>query len=247
MGTKKQGKQIVKCRLVRNKTATADKAPWLVKVPMEGTTSVDDLARCVHEKYPNVDEITMRSFINAFNEVVIKKLKENPCTEIDLGYGTLKPVVEGSAKTIQEANEKIRKKEIHAKYIIVPSNKMKKAIKDANLELVPINSPDAKISIRGVTTDSLGRAGVNAISAGVAFKVTGVGFSADEPSYLTVELTDSAGAVHAVEVTKVSPDVLDCVAPAALANGKARLVLAQALGPEAIDGRVTAARNLTVV
>ena len=247
MAKKVEKKTVVKYRCVKNKSATADKVPWLVNAQSNGTVSVEELARRIHEKSPSLSEIDIRMVLNASNEVLQKILRDNPCTSIDMGFGVLKPVVEGSVNDPSELDEKLRKGEIKVKYKMEPSKKLKDYVKKEDFDFVCVNGPAAKISIRTVTTGSLGRKGVNAVSAGVEFKVAGEGFSDDELSILTVELTDSEGAVHTVEVVKVEPTVIDCVAPSALAKGKARLVITQALGPEESDGHLTASRTLTVV
>ena len=160
--------------------------------------------------------------------------------------GIAKLVVPGSIDHIPAKGEKLPDT-LHPQLRIYPSKKLRDAVKNANFVFERVDGPEAEMSIRRVVTDSLGREGMNVVKPGERFTVTGAGFSDSATEPLSAELTDSAKVAHAVEVASVKPDVVECVAPAGLAKGKAKLVIVQPLGPEPIYGRLTASRNVTVV
>ena len=245
MKSRKTQKNVIKCRVIRNKSATADKVPWLVGVQLNGTMSLDEVVHAIHREAPELDEITIRMVLDGTKEMLEQIFAKNPNAVVHTPIGIAKLVVPGSIDHIPAKGEKLPET-LHPQMRIYPSKKLRDAVKNANFEFECVNGPEAEMSIRRVVTDSLGREGMNVVKPGERFTVTGAGFSGCEAEPLTAELTDSANVTHAVELVSVKPDVVECVAPAGLAKGKAKLVLVQPLGPEPIYGRLTASRNVTV-
>ena len=246
MKSSKTEKNVVKYRVIRNKSATADKVPWLVGVQLNGTMSLDEVVHAIHREAPELGEITIRMVLDATKEMLEQIFTENPNAVVHTPIGLAKLVVPGSIDHIPAKGEKLPDT-LRPQLRIYPSKKLRDAVKNANFVFERVDGPEAEMSIRSVVTDSLGREGVNVVKAGERFTITGAGFSGSATEPLSAELTDSAKVAHAVELASVKPDVVECVAPAALAKGKAKLVIVQPLGPEPIYGRLTASRNVTVV
>ena len=246
MNNGKKVKVTVKYRLFKNNSPTADKAPYLVKPVLQGTMDVDDFARSVHESEPSFSTSMVRMIIDSTREVLTEIFTEHPDADVETPWGHLRLALEGS---ISEEERSLRNLTGKVKPVLrfYPSKKLREEIENKyDFEFVRVGGPDLELSIRGVATDSLGRAGANVVKPGERFTVTGGGFPDEDPTSIVATIADSAGAEHAVQISLARPNVLECTAPAELAKGKAKLKLTVFLGPEESDGRITATRNVTI-
>ena len=107
MKSSKTEKNVVKYRVIRNKSATADKVPWLVGVQLNGTMSLDEVVHAIHREAPELDEITIRMVLDATKEMLEQIFTENPNAVVHTPIGLAKLVVPGSIDHIPAKGEKL--------------------------------------------------------------------------------------------------------------------------------------------
>lgn len=229
----------IKYKVYKNNSATAEKAPHLIKFISNGTVSAEELVKIVHKNNPAVQEADAMLFLRTMNELVYELMVEGDATKVDIGLGVFEKVITGTLKNADDQPDESNK----VRLCFRPSKAFQEAIDKADFEFVRVGGPDSGLVIRSVWTPSLGRGGENVLRAGVPFEIVVKGADGESSQRISVELTDSAGIVHLVEVSSVDGESITCVAPANLSAGKARLLVIQPLGG---DDTLSAIRNLTV-
>ena len=229
----------IKYKVCKNNSETAEKAPHLIKFISNGTVSAEELAKIVHKNNPAVQEADVMLLMRTMNELVYELMVEGDATKVDVGFGVFEKVITGTLKNADDQPDETNK----VRLCFRPSKEFQEAIDKADFEFVRVGGPASGLSIRSTTTPSLGRGGENVLRAGERFTMVLKGVEGEQSQNISVELTDSAETAHLVEVLSVKGDTVECVAPANLAAGKARLLVIQPLGD---DDTLSAIRNLTV-
>ena len=232
-------KKTIKIALRENKTATADKAPYLMTVIPNGTAGIEDLVASMREDGVNVTEAQFRLYLNAMFEVAIEHLRKGE--KVETPFGLMEPAISGSVDYVDSPLDP-KRNEVYVK--ITPPTSWRKAL--AEVEGAIVNPAVSDLAIGNVLTASLGRDGFNVLKAGEDFSMSGRGFPTDGTEDGAVTLRDGAGEVHVVEVVSARRECLNCRAPhtAATGNGLLEITL---VGGKKGDCRFTASRKVRIV
>lgn len=232
-------KKTIKIALRENKTATADKAPYLMTVIPSGTAGIEDLVASMREDGFNITEAQFRLYLNSMFEVAIEHLRKGE--KVETPFGLMEPAIDGSVDYVDSPLDPKRNK-VYIK--ITPPASWRKAL--AEVEGVIVNPAVSDLAIGNVLTVSLGRDGFNVLKAGEDFSMSGRGFPTDGTEDGAVTLRDGAGEVHVIEVVSARRECLNCRAPRTAAAGKGLLEITLVGGKKG-DCRFTASRKVGIV
>ena len=231
-------KKTIKVALRENKTATADKAPYLMTVIPNGTAGIPELVASMREEGLNITEPMFRYYLNAIFEVAIEHVRKGE--KVETPFGLMELAISGSMDHVDSKLDP-KRNEVYVK--ITPPASWRKAL--AEVEGVIVNPATSDLAIGNVLTVSLGRDGFNVLKPGEAFSMSGRGFPTDGTEDGAVTLRDGAGTVHVVEVESARRECLNCRAPRTAAPG-AGLLEITLVGGKKGDCRFTASRKVTV-
>ena len=232
-------KKTIKIALRENKTATADKAPYLMTVIPNGTAGIEDLVAGMREDGVNVTEAQFRLYLNAMFEVAIEHLRKGE--KVETPFGLMEPAIGGSVDYVDSPLDP-KRNEVYVK--ITPPTSWRKAL--AEVEGAIVNPAVSDLAIGNVLTVSLGRDGFNVLKPGEDFSMSGRGFPTDGTEDGAVTLCDGAGEVHVVEVVSARRECLNCRAPRAAAAGNGLLEITLVGGKKG-DCRFTASRKVKII
>ena len=232
-------KKTIKVALRENKTATADKAPYLMTVIPNGTAGIEDLVASMREDGVNVTEAQFRLYLNAMFEVAIEHLRKGE--KVETPFGLMEPAISGSVDYVDSPLDP-KRNEVYVK--ITPPTSWRKAL--AEVEGAIVNPAVSDLAIGNVLTASLGRDGFNVLKPGEDFSMSGRGFPTDGTEDGAVTLRDGAGAVHVVEVVSARRECLNCRTPRAAAAGNGLLEITLVGGKKG-DCRFTASRKVKII
>ena len=225
--------------LRENKTATADKAPYLMTVIPNGTAGIEDFVSEMRADGFNITEAQFRLYLNVMFEVAIDHIRKGE--KVETPFGLMEPAISGSVDYVDSPLDP-KRNEVYVK--ITPPASWRKAL--AEVEGVIVNPAVSDLAIGNVLTVSLGRDGFNVIKPGEDFSMSGRGFPTDGTEVGAVTLRDGAGEVHVVEVVSARRECLNCRAPRTAATGDGRLEITLVGGKKG-DCRFTASRKVKIV
>ena len=232
---KKVETKVIKVKSYRNRTKTADKAPYLMRVVSNGTLHLDDILREV-AKETGGTVARARLAHNAMWEVIRKELNEGH--KVETPFGLFEPAISGTVPHVDSPLDP-KKNKVYIK--ITPPAVWRKEL--AKLTPVLVGGPESALMIGEVFTGALGAKGYNVVVPGQSFVVTGDGFLED--GVLSVLLTDTKGVSHDVTVEARKKTALVCTLAGTAAKGKATLEVVLA-GEEPDTYRFSASRKVTV-
>lgn len=231
---KSAAKQPVKARLYKNQSKTAESAPYLMTVEPKGTVGLDDLVAEVQKAMPSVSRPTIVMFLESMVETISEHLRKG--CKVETPFGTFEPHISGSFEYVDSPFDPAQNK---VEVRVTPPRAWREALSKLNVEIV--NTPTSELTLSGVETSSLGRAGVDALKGGEAFTMTGRGFL---DGTLAATVIDSSGATHQLSLSLVKSLYAQSTAPVGIAAGQASLVLTLT---DAANNTFTASRKVTVV
>ena len=234
-----QEKRTIKVALRENKTATADKAPYLMTVIPNGTAGIADIVAEMRKDGFNITEAMFRLYLNALFEVAIEHVRKGE--KVQTPFGLMELAISGSMDC-EDAKLDPTRNEVYVK--ITPPASWRKAL--AEVEGVIVNPATSDLSIGNVLTVSLGRDGFNVLRPGDAFSMSGRGFPTDGTEDGAVTLRDGEGMVHVVEVESARRECLNCRAPRTAAVGEGLLEVTLVGGKKG-DCRFSASRKVKIV
>jgi len=236
MGAKRKtaSAKSVKARLYKNRSKTAEEAPYLAKVVPNATLDFDGFVAELHKSMPGRSCPEIAMVIREMIEVISGKLREG--CRVETPFGTFEPHITGSADHADSPFDPLRN-EVVVK--ITPPREWQKKL--AKLDVEVVDAPTSDLALNGVETSSLGRAGVDVVAKGEPFTMTGRGF---QDGALSARIVDSAGVAHPLGLTMVKSLYAQATAPTDLAVGTARLILVLT-DAEGVEFSVS--RKMTVV
>ena len=232
-------KKTIKVALRENKTATADKAPYLMTVIPNGTVGIPELVASMREDGLNVTEAQFRLYLNAMLEVAIEHVRKGE--KVQTPFGLMELAISGSMDHVDSKLDP-KRNEVYVK--VTPPASWRKAL--AEVEGVIVNPATSDLAIGNVLTVSLGRDGFNVLKPGEPFSMSGRGFPTDGTEDGAVTLRDGAGTVHVVEVESARRECLNCRAPRTAASGEGLLEITLVGGKKG-DCRFTASRKVRIL
>ena len=235
----KQEKKTIRVALRENKTATADKAPYLMTVIPNGTAGIEDFVADMRADGFNITVPMFQYYLNAMFEVAIDHVRKGE--KVQTPFGLMELAISGSMDSA-DAPLDPKRNEVYVK--ITPPASWRKAL--AEVEGVIVNPAVSDLAIGNVLTVSLGRDGFNVIKPGEDFSMSGRGFPTDGTEDGAVTLRDGAGGVHVVEVVSVRRECLNCRAPRTAAAGDGLLEITLVGGKKG-DCRFTASRKVKIM
>ena len=232
---KKVETKVIKVKSYRNRTKTADKAPYLMRAVPNGAWHLDDILREV-AKEAGGTVAQARLVHNAMWEVIQEELAKGH--KVETPFGRFELAISG---TVPHADSKLDPKKNKVYVKVTPPVKWQREL--AKLTPVVVGGPESALMIGEVFTGTLGSKGYNVVLSGQSFVVTGDGFLED--GTLSVSLKDAKGVSHDVTVEARKKTALVCTFAGTAAKGKATLEVVIA-GDEPDTYRFTASRKVTV-